>query len=45
MGLLRRVAVGRPGERKEQATRLLNKLDEQKHDKFNQQLKKGSNKQ
>jgi len=39
VGLLRRLAVGKPGQRKEQATQLLNKLDKDKHDKFNQQLK------
>jgi len=45
MALLRRIAIGKPGnERKELATRLLNKVDKQKHDKFNQQLKKEGNK-
>jgi len=39
MALLRRIAISKQGERKEQATELLNKLDEKKHKEFNQQLK------
>ena len=38
MGLLRRVAIGKNGPRKDKATGLLNQGDAQKHADFNQQL-------
>ncbi len=38
MSLLSRLAIGKSGDSKEQATKLINRADKQKHNDFNDKL-------